>query len=95
MTIDLRPILLALPVVGLVWVGVLAGVMRFGGPAPAALVIFPPPHLLDGIKGVAVLSAGPYSVTVNGGAGLVAALYKAGAPLVLPAGLTSCLPQNR
>ena len=44
--------------------------------------------------GVAVVSAGSVSVTVRGGADLVATLYALGAPLVLPAGLTGCRPQS-
>lgn len=93
MTIDGRW-LVALPSVGLGWIGVLALVMRLGGEAPAALVMFPPEGFLRSLpEGVAVVSAGPVSVTVQGGEGLVAALYAAGAPLVLPAGLTGCLPQ--
>lgn len=94
MTIDLRRVLIALPLVFVAWIGVLAGAMRLSGQAPAALVILPPPGMLAGLSEVAITSAGPYSVTVQGGAGLVAALYGAGAPLVLPAGLTTCLPQR-
>lgn len=95
-TTDLRRLLLALPVVAVVWIAVLALMMRLGGAAPAALVILPPDGFLAALPaGVAVTSAGPFSVTVRGGADLVAALYAAGAPLVLPAGLTGCLPQGR
>lgn len=35
------------------------------------------------------------SGVIKGGAELVAQLYAAGALLVLPAGLTGCLPQTR
>jgi hypothetical protein len=77
------------------WIGVLALVMRLGGEAPAALVMFPPEGFVAALpEGVAVVSAGPVSVTLRGGEGLVAALYGLGAPLVLPAGLTGCLPQR-
>jgi hypothetical protein len=96
MTIE-RRWLMALPLVGLGWLGTLALVMRLGGEAPAALVLFPPEGLVGGLPdGVAVVSAGPVSVTLRGDgtAGLVAALYALGAPLVLPAGLTGCLPQG-
>jgi hypothetical protein len=96
MTID-RHWLVALPMVGLGWIGTLALVMRLGGEAPAALVLFPPEGLVRALPaGVAVTSAGPVSLTVrgNGTDGLVAALYRLGAPLVLPAGLTGCLPQR-
>lgn len=44
--------------------------------------------------GAAITAIGPYSVSLRGGPGLVAQLYAPGAHLVLPAGLTGCLPQN-
>lgn len=94
MTID-RRFWLAIPVVLLGWIAVLALVMRLSGAAPAALVILPPSGLIDALPpGIAVTAIGPYSVTLKGGAGLVAALYTAGAWLVLPANLTGCLPQT-
>lgn len=94
MTIDLRW-LAALPLVLIGWIGTLALVMRLGGVAPAALVMFPPEGFIRQLPdGVSVVSAGPVSVTLRGGEGLVAALYSLGAPLVLPAGLTGCLPQT-
>lgn len=95
MTTDLGRWLLALPLVGLGWIGTLALVMRLGGEAPAALVMFPPEGFVARLPaGVAVTASGPVSVTLRGEAGLVAALYALGAPLVLPAGLTGCLPQR-
>lgn len=95
MTIDLRRVLIALPLVFAGWIGTLALVMRLGGEAPAALVMFPPEGLVGGLPmGVAVVSSGPVSLTVRGGGDLVASLYRLGAPLVLPAGLTGCLPQS-
>lgn len=94
MTTDRRRWLLALPLVAAGWIGTLALVMRLGGEAPAALVMFPPDGLVGRLpEGIAVVAAGPVSVTVQGGTDLVAALYRLGAPLVLPAGLTGCLPQ--
>jgi hypothetical protein len=91
-----RPYLLALPIIFLVWIALLAGVMRLSGVAPAALVVMPPSGFLARLPaGIAVLSRGPFSLTVQStDAGLVASLYAAGAPLVLPAGLTGCLPQS-
>lgn len=95
MTIDPRRLILALPLVLAGWIALLALVMRLGGEAPAALVMFPPAGLVAALPdGVAVVSAGPVSVTLQGGEGLVAVLYRLGAPLVLPAGLTGCLPQG-
>ncbi len=87
--------LIALPLVALGWIGTLALVMRLGGEAPAALVILPPEGLIRSLpQGVSVVSAGPVSVTLRGGADLVTTLYALGAPLVLPAGLSGCLPQT-
>lgn len=95
MTIDLRRWLIALPLVVAGWIALLALVMRLGGEAPGALVMFPPEGLIGALPaGVAVVSAGPLSVTLQGGEGLVEILYRLGAPLVLPAGLTGCLPQD-
>jgi hypothetical protein len=91
----IKRLLVALPLVGLGWIGILAGVMWITGQAPAALVILPPADLLGHLPaGTAVMSIGPYSVTLRGGDDLVALLYQAGARLVLPAGLTGCLPQT-
>lgn len=95
MTIDLRRWLVAVPLVGVGWIGTLALVMRLWGEAPAALVMFPPEGFVAGLPdGMAVVSAGPVSVTLQGNDDLVASLYRLGAPLVLPAGLTGCLPQG-
>ena len=91
----IKRLLIALPFIGLGWIGILAGVMWVTGQAPAALVILPPADLLDHLPaGTSVVSIGPYSVTLRGGDDLVTALYQAGAKLVLPAGLTGCLPQS-
>lgn len=95
MTTERRRWLFAVPLVLAGWLAVLAGVMWLGGDAPAALILLPPEGFIAALpEGVAILSRGPFSLTVSGsGAGLVASLYAIGAPLVLPAGLTGCLPQ--
>ena len=91
----IKRLLIGLPLVVIGWIGILAGVMGATGQAPAALVILPPADLLDHLPaGTAVVSIGPYSVTLRGGDDLVTTLYQAGAKLVLPAGLTGCLPQS-
>ena len=81
MTTDPKRWLIALPLVALGWIGTLA------------LVMFPPEGLVRALPAdVSVVSSGPVSVTLRGGTDLVATLYALGAPLVLPAGLTGCLP---
>ncbi len=91
----LRSILIALPVVTAAWIAMLAIVMRLSGAAPQALVLMPTPAMLAHLpQGAAITAIGPYSVTLRGEPGLVAQLYAAGARLVLPAGLTGCLPQT-
>ncbi len=92
MTIRFRDLLLGVLVLLLAWVAVLALVLRLGGPAPAALVLLPPEGFLGALpEDVAVTGRNALALTVRGGDGLVAALYEAGAPLVLPAGLAGCL----
>lgn len=94
MTTRVRHWLIAVPLVTLGWIGTLALVMRLAG-APAALVILPPDGFVARLpKDVAVVSSGPVSVTLRGKQDLVSVLYDLGAPLVLPAGLSGCLPQS-
>ncbi len=92
MTIRARDLLLALPPLAVAWIAVLAVVMRLGGPAPGALVVLPPEGFWNTLpEDVAVTSRNALGLTVQGGGDLVARLYEAGAPLVLPAGLAGCL----
>ncbi|WP_037278398.1 hypothetical protein [Rubellimicrobium mesophilum] len=92
MTIRARHLLIGVPLLLLGWIAVLALTMRLGGPAPAALVVLPPEGFLRALPPeVSVTSRNILGLTATGGPGLVAELYAAGAPLVLPAGLASCL----
>lgn len=92
MTIKPRHVLLALPLVILGWIAVMALVLRLGGPAPAALVLWPPAEFLARLPAdIALTDRNALGLTVQGGADLVVKLYAAGAPLVLPAGLAGCL----
>ncbi len=92
MTIRARHLLTGVPLLLLGWIAVLALVMRLGGPAPAALVVLPPEGFLRALPPqVSVTSRNVFGLTARGGPDLVAELYAAGAPLVLPAGLASCL----
>ena len=81
MTIDPRTLMLALPLVAAAWAGVPGGPLWITGKAPAWLLLAMP-------AGTTVLSVERYSVTLRGDDGLVAALYRSGARLVLPARLT-------
>lgn len=76
------------------WVGVMAAVMLMSDAAPAAVVILPSRDLLARTPAdVAIVSKTRWTVTLRSDApGLGPALYRAGALLVLPAGLTGCLP---
>ena len=92
MTIRARHLLLGVPLLLLGWLAVLALVLRLGGPAPAVLVVWPPEGFLGGLPPeVSVTSRNILGLTAKGGPNLVADLYAAGAPLVLPAGLAGCL----
>ncbi len=76
------------------WIAVMAVVMRFSDAAPAAVALFPRAGFMQALPdSAAVISSGSLFYTVSGDVkGMGAALYKAGARLVLPAGLTGCLP---
>ena len=87
-------IVLASFAVAMGWLAVLAGVMVLSDAAPAALVMFPDPGLLNDLPdGVAIVSRNAVSVTlISEIDGFGAALYRAGAFVVLPAGLLGCAP---
>ncbi|MBS8228692.1 hypothetical protein DYI42_20900 [Vannielia litorea] len=72
----------------------MALVMRFSDAAPAAVVMFPSEGFIAALPSdAAVISAGPATVTLKSDTpDFAARLYAAGALLVLPAGLTGCLP---
>ncbi|MCR8724957.1 hypothetical protein [Frigidibacter sp. ROC022] len=89
----IRRLLLALPLVLLGWIGVMAGVMLVSDAAPGAVVLFPSPHLLERMPDAAVLGRGRFWIALQSPQeDFGRALYGAGALLVLPAGLTGCLP---
>lgn len=76
------------------WVGLMAGVMVLSDAAPAAVVVLPSLDFLQNLpEDVAILSQNTVSITVQSNqTELGFALYRAGALLVLPAGLVGCLP---
>ncbi|MCO6384495.1 MAG: hypothetical protein JXQ91_08755 [Vannielia sp.] len=72
----------------------MALVMRFSDAAPAAVVLLPGPGFLAALPGdAAIVSQNRVSLTLKSKQpDFAARLYRAGALLVLPAGLTGCLP---
>ena len=91
-----RRLLWALPLVLIAWIGVMALVMRFSDVAPAAVVLFPDDTLMAALpEETAILAIGSASLTLANRPGLAGELYAAGALLVLPAGLTGCLPLTK
>ena len=81
--------LLVLLAAGAGWLAVLAGGMLLPRAAPAALVILPHPQLLARLPDARFLDAGRFSITIAGAP--TGAIYRAGAVLVLPAGLPLCV----
>jgi hypothetical protein len=75
------------------WLSVMTGAMFFSDAAPAAVVIFPSERVMAELGGVSILAANNVSITVQSSEKRFARrLYQSGAFLVLPAGLTGCLP---
>ncbi len=79
------------------WIGTMAAVTFLTDAAPASVVVIGKASVLDHLPdGTAVLGAGPMGLTLaNEMEGFGPALYRAGALLVLPAGLAGCLPLPR
>ena len=93
MSTTIRRGFLAVPIVLVVWVGIMALVMRVSDAAPAAVVPMPSARLMATLPDeAAIVDHGRMSVTFANRPGLAADLYAAGARLVLPAGLRGCLP---
>jgi hypothetical protein len=85
--------LIALPLVLLGWIAVMAIVMRNSDAAPGAVVPFPTAALMQALpKDTSILDMNRFALTLANRPGLAEDLYRAGALLVLPAGLTGCLP---
>ncbi|MCH2094323.1 MAG: hypothetical protein MK160_04315 [Rhodobacteraceae bacterium] len=89
-----RPLLAALPLLVLTWLATLAAVAVITDQAPAYVVVFPSDALLANLPDDAnILSASGLSVTlISDQESFARRLYEHGARLVLPAGLTGCLP---
>ena len=96
MSTTIKRLIWVLPVVILGWIATMAVVMRFSDVAPAAVVPFPGPSLMASLpKEAAILGLNRGAVTFANRPGLTRDLYAAGAWLVLPAGLTGCLPLSK
>lgn len=89
----IKRILLAVPLVFVGWIAVMALVMRFSDAAPAAVVPWPTKGFLHDLpRQAAIVDVNGLAVTFANRPDLAKELYAAGAWLVLPAGLTGCLP---
>lgn len=89
-------ILLALPLVFVGWIAVMAIVLRFSDAAPAAVVLWPTSGFLKNLpQRAAIIDVNGLAVTFANRPDLARELYEAGAWLVLPAGLTGCLPLSQ
>lgn len=91
----IRRLLLAAPLILAGWIGVMAVVMRLSDAAPAAVVPWPTAGFLERLPQAAVIDANGLAITLANRPGLAGDLYSAGAWLVLPAGLTGCLPLSQ
>ena len=76
------------------WIGTLALVMLVSDAAPGAIALLPGEGFASRMpEDASIVAAGPLWIGIRSDApGLGAALYRAGAWLVLPAGLPGCLP---
>lgn len=93
MSTIIRCAAIALPLVLIAWVSVMAVVMRVSDAAPGAVALFPGEGLMRSLpEDTAILGMNRLALTVANRPGMAAALYEGGALLVLPAGLTGCLP---
>jgi len=96
MSTTIKRIALALPLVLTAWIALMALVMRFSDVAPAAVILFPSEALMSSLpEGAAILELNGAALTLANQPELAKNLYDAGAWLVLPAGLTGCLPLTR
>ena len=90
----IRRLVMTVPLVGFGWVATLASVAVLTDEAPGYVAMFPSARMMEKLDGsIAILAANRFSVTLSAkGPSAAAQLYRAGARLVLPAGLPGCLP---
>ncbi|WP_300010417.1 hypothetical protein [uncultured Roseobacter sp.] len=86
--------LMGLGVLGTGWLVLLASVMLLSSDAPAALVPFATADFIDALPDhISITDTTALgTVLVSDDADFVAQLYRAGAVVVLPAGLIGCAP---
>lgn len=93
MSTTIKRLAMVVPMVLVLWVLLMAVVMRFSDVAPGAVILFPRTSLLENLPGDApILGMNRAVLTLANRPELTRDLYDAGAWLVLPAGLTGCLP---
>ena len=96
MSTTTKRVALALPIVAVLWVALMAIVMRFSDAAPAAVVPFPSAAILANLpQEAAILDLNRRALSLANRPNLARDLYEAGAWIVLPAGLTGCLPLTK
>jgi hypothetical protein len=85
-------LLAGVPVLVAAWLVILTVVLRAGAEGSAVLVLFPSDSFAREIEDAAITNISPISVTLRSDRpGLAARAYDAGAWLVFPAGLESCV----
>ncbi|MEO0931711.1 MAG: hypothetical protein AAFY14_13865, partial [Pseudomonadota bacterium] len=78
------------------WIAVMILVMRFSSAAPAAVVVWPTKTFMSALPLQApIIDLNGLAVTFANRPDLAKDLYSAGAWVVLPAGLTGCLPLSK
>lgn len=93
----IRSLLFQVPVLGVAWICVLAGVSLISDAAPAQVVLFPQARVLENLpEDAAIVSYSGWSVTlVSRERAFARRLYASGALLVLPGQLKGCLAITR
>jgi hypothetical protein len=77
-----------------VWLAVMVTVTLLPNAAPAALVMFPSEQFIDALTSdFRIIDHTAVSVTIASDQSNPASLYALGALIVLPAGLTGCIPK--
>lgn len=89
MTTDGPRLALTLTAVAVGWLALMLGAMFIPGAAPAALVIAPSARLLERLPDAVLVDSGRHTLTISNARTLD--IYRAGAWLVLPAGLPLCV----